>query len=256
MAKFIEWEKLPEKKPLTTRTFFHSKRLRAEYLEKIRRKNLEMQDPPQDNYCFSEYCPASIPHANKIKWHKSIEEDCGGIKGKQHAFHLDGSMDCGYRFLCNECPKTLSINISNQLAYEMVCEINKQIALRINPSGIKTEGLNIKSPEKVKKEKEEKRQEQLKSLHGHNRVMLTRVVSQTEYIRYMNSPEWKIKRKAILQWHDYTCSLCGFRSRKITEVFVHHSNYERLGNEKPEDMLPICSHCHKLFHFGVLPLNH
>ncbi len=60
---------------------------------------------------------------------------------------------------------------------------------------------------------------------------------------YMKTSKWKRKRKAKLD-------RVGRRSEKCNSVTgrmdVHHKTYERLGNERLEDLIVLCTRCHEI----------
>jgi 5-methylcytosine-specific restriction endonuclease McrA len=62
-----------------------------------------------------------------------------------------------------------------------------------------------------------------------------------EYIRYMNSKEWKIRREHAKEWAGYKCSLCAGKGY----LQVHHNTYENLGHEEDEDLCVLCLSCHR-----------
>ena len=59
--------------------------------------------------------------------------------------------------------------------------------------------------------------------------------------------EFKARRQRVLQRAGYTCHYCGFRSKKWQEV--HHLNDDHHDN-RPENLVCICSYCHAVFHIG------
>lgn len=63
--------------------------------------------------------------------------------------------------------------------------------------------------------------------------------------KYMQSSEWKNKRKLVLCRDDNTCQICG-----IKEVIfdVHHLSYDRFGNEYLFDLVTLCKNCHMSMH--------
>jgi hypothetical protein len=65
-----------------------------------------------------------------------------------------------------------------------------------------------------------------------------------EYMDYLASPHWKAFRADVLTAARWTCE-CGDRGR---DVEVHHLNYERLGHERPEDVVVLCPACHREQH--------
>jgi hypothetical protein len=66
-----------------------------------------------------------------------------------------------------------------------------------------------------------------------------------DYHSYINSKEWKTnKRTEVLRRSGGVCERC----HKWPVVNVHHLTYERLGNELLEDLLGVCTKCHKELH--------
>jgi hypothetical protein len=64
------------------------------------------------------------------------------------------------------------------------------------------------------------------------------------YESYINSDEWKEKRKNILIRDNYICQIC--KTNKAVQV--HHLTYKRLGNEQDFDLISVCLPCHELEH--------
>lgn len=67
-----------------------------------------------------------------------------------------------------------------------------------------------------------------------------------EYQKYLNSPEWKEKRKEIFEKRKGICELCG--EKLENKYHVHHDNYNNLGNEKESDLILLCENCHNDIH--------
>jgi len=66
----------------------------------------------------------------------------------------------------------------------------------------------------------------------------------SEYIEYLKSEDWKIRRKYLMELADWTCSICG---NKATQL--HHLKYDKLGDEELDvDVIPLCNNCHKKIH--------
>jgi 5-methylcytosine-specific restriction endonuclease McrA len=60
---------------------------------------------------------------------------------------------------------------------------------------------------------------------------------------HMKSAKWKKLRKAKLDQTRGQCEKCGsWMGRKD----VHHKTYDRLGNERLEDLIVLCTHCHEI----------
>jgi 5-methylcytosine-specific restriction endonuclease McrA len=60
---------------------------------------------------------------------------------------------------------------------------------------------------------------------------------------YMKTTKWKKKRKAKLDQVGRRCERCGSVTGRID---VHHKTYERLGNERLEDLIVLCVRCHEI----------
>jgi hypothetical protein len=75
------------------------------------------------------------------------------------------------------------------------------------------------------------------------RIPPTAVASYAEYLR---SPGWKARRKLALSAARHRCQVCNGK-RKLQ---VHHRTYERIGRERPDDLVVLCNACHALFHDG------
>jgi 5-methylcytosine-specific restriction endonuclease McrA len=69
-----------------------------------------------------------------------------------------------------------------------------------------------------------------------------------EYQAYLDSPEWKAKRRKVLQRAKYRCERC----RKAQATQVHHKIYrrDRNGNlaERLKDLQAVCGPCHMKIH--------
>jgi len=77
------------------------------------------------------------------------------------------------------------------------------------------------------------------------------------YERYISSKEWENKRDYLIEKTysteypelsehrgNYRCQKCLWFFQK-NQLEVHHLHYERLGNEREEDLLVVCERCHK-----------
>jgi 5-methylcytosine-specific restriction endonuclease McrA len=70
------------------------------------------------------------------------------------------------------------------------------------------------------------------------------VVTKEEYASYLKSPEWKARREAALEAALWACQVCN----RDSALQVHHRCYERVGEERQEDLIVLCDDCHGLFH--------
>jgi hypothetical protein len=64
-----------------------------------------------------------------------------------------------------------------------------------------------------------------------------------EYYEYIQSPAWKAKAEAAKKRAGYKCQVCNGTHR----LEAHHRTYDRLGNERPEDITVLCHSCHELY---------
>lgn len=65
------------------------------------------------------------------------------------------------------------------------------------------------------------------------------------YCDYLESDQWKFKRRNMFDLLYHTCFVCGSESKAI---HFHHCNYEELFNETDRTCVPLCEDCHKLVH--------
>jgi hypothetical protein len=64
------------------------------------------------------------------------------------------------------------------------------------------------------------------------------------YIRYINSDAWKLKKEQAFAHYGRRCSLCG----RTSNLTVHHNTYKNLGHEPMSDLCVLCWPCHKRHH--------
>jgi 5-methylcytosine-specific restriction endonuclease McrA len=60
---------------------------------------------------------------------------------------------------------------------------------------------------------------------------------------YTKTVKWKNKRKAKLDQVGRRCERCGSVTGRMD---VHHKTYDRLGNERLEDLIVLCTRCHEI----------
>lgn len=60
-----------------------------------------------------------------------------------------------------------------------------------------------------------------------------------DYGRYRASREWALKRQAVLRRSGGLCERCLARATQI-----HHTTYERIGEERLTDLMAVCAPCH------------
>lgn len=64
------------------------------------------------------------------------------------------------------------------------------------------------------------------------------------YREYLNGGHWKRKRLEILERAGWRCEQCG----AYGPLEVHHLTYERLFEERNEDLIALCPNCHERMH--------
>ena len=68
-----------------------------------------------------------------------------------------------------------------------------------------------------------------------------------QYIDYIQSDGWRQKREEYILVKKPT--QCGSCNRPFQHYFnLHHITYKNLGNEKLEDLIMLCSSCHRKLH--------
>src|SRR6184192_270343 len=70
------------------------------------------------------------------------------------------------------------------------------------------------------------------------------VLAAMPYPDYLKTPEWQYRRSEALVRVAYRCQICNTPDH----LNVHHRDYERRGNERPEDLTVLCGSCHQLYH--------
>jgi hypothetical protein len=73
-------------------------------------------------------------------------------------------------------------------------------------------------------------------------------LKQMDYKPYLQTEEWERKRRDAVERARGVCEKCG----SPDNLQVHHKTYERRGEELPEDLIVLCSECHKKEH-GLSP---
>lgn len=65
-----------------------------------------------------------------------------------------------------------------------------------------------------------------------------------EYALYLKSEKWQRKKNQYWRSHKRVCRSCG----STEELHLHHATYDRLGDERLEDLVPLCIACHESLH--------
>ena len=69
-----------------------------------------------------------------------------------------------------------------------------------------------------------------------------------DYKIYLQSLEWREKRKIVIERDGGRCRLCGSKE----DLHVHHRSYEFLGKkEEIYDLTTLCKTCHETFTFVI-----
>jgi hypothetical protein len=71
------------------------------------------------------------------------------------------------------------------------------------------------------------------------------------YGEYLQTPEWRRVRDLALRRAGFRCELPHCRSK--VGLQVHHRDYDRIGEEVPEDLTVLCGVCHDGWHHGLIP---
>ena len=69
-------------------------------------------------------------------------------------------------------------------------------------------------------------------------------MTKQEYSKYLKSEHWLNFRLVVLSFWGNRCSVC---NKGGCVLDVHHRTYERLWNERLEDVVVLCRDCHDLF---------
>jgi 5-methylcytosine-specific restriction endonuclease McrA len=65
-----------------------------------------------------------------------------------------------------------------------------------------------------------------------------------DYQEYIQSEEWKQRAHEAKRRAGWQCAVCA--STKSLEA--HHRTYDRLGRERPQDLVVLCWRCHRRHH--------
>mgnify|MGYP002799720904 FL=1 len=67
-----------------------------------------------------------------------------------------------------------------------------------------------------------------------------------EYLDYLKSDEWQLKRKEKAEQMNYTCEICG--KVVVFGFHIHHKTYRNLFHEPLSDLQFLCEDCHRKLH--------
>lgn len=65
-----------------------------------------------------------------------------------------------------------------------------------------------------------------------------------DYYEYLQSETWLARAEKVRERNGGMCECCNIRF--ITDT--HHRTYERLGDEREDDLIGLCQMCHKYIH--------
>lgn len=68
------------------------------------------------------------------------------------------------------------------------------------------------------------------------------------YGEYLQSEEWFLIREQILRRDGYRCTITGKATAPGDPLQVHHLTYDRVGCERPEDLVTVCRSQHEKIH--------
>lgn len=65
-----------------------------------------------------------------------------------------------------------------------------------------------------------------------------------EYVQYLRSDKWRMKRLALAYQRGFTCERCGCVCKDKFEV--HHKTYKHAFREPLVDLMLLCPECHRM----------
>ena len=66
------------------------------------------------------------------------------------------------------------------------------------------------------------------------------------YPEYILTPGWRVRATKAKELVGWRCQVCNRHKSEVT-LDAHHRTYERLGDERPEDITVLCRDCHGLY---------
>lgn len=104
--------------------------------------------------------------------------------------------------------------------------------------------------EKEKKEREERRWQKKHETKTQSSFQPRQSVTASPkqfipYKEYIESVQWKARRQEHLVRVGFRCQVCNAGN---TILNVHHGTYERIGDERYEDLIVLCKDCHEIFY--------
>lgn len=69
-----------------------------------------------------------------------------------------------------------------------------------------------------------------------------------KYAQYLKSKEWIDLKIDLISMRGQKCEKCGKHKKSPTLLQIHHLTYKNIFNESPEDLMILCSRCHRIEH--------
>jgi len=139
----------------------------------------------------------------------------------------NGSAQPYYRIQCPECGAPLS----QQLGYDLVEDFRTTFG-------------EIKDWDYSKEAEWLERRVRVGSLLVEHQNSRRDIAWWRQYEAYLASPEWRVKREAVLSRCNRVCQVC----EKSPATEVHHVTYDRVGEEQDGDLMGVCRTCHEAIH--------
>lgn len=89
-------------------------------------------------------------------------------------------------------------------------------------------------------------------LYNRERYNFPKDYFKNQYHEYLKTDKWQRLAARAKKRSRGKCDICGVRE----DIEVHHLTYERIFQEKLEDLLVVCGGCHDLLVQYVTPLNY
>jgi hypothetical protein len=95
----------------------------------------------------------------------------------------------------------------------------------------------------------------MRRLSGWARLSSSRTRHRVRYAAYLESPTWHGVREEWLDEHrkrfdsEPVCRVCGLRWTLRDDL--HHRTYDNLGQERYDDLVPMCRGCHERLHSAL-----
>ena len=69
-----------------------------------------------------------------------------------------------------------------------------------------------------------------------------------KYATYLKSKEWIDLKIDLITTRGQRCEKCRKDKKSPTLLQIHHLTYKNIFNESPEDLMILCSRCHRIEH--------